>query len=191
VLWGSDWDPLFDRDVDGLLVKRLGEMVDGEFQKLVVESAPTFASKFSGTDPRLLKMSRISRMRRYARCGRAGTIREKSTLHINRPSITRVRHRHPRANDQGLWPGRKRRGEDITHQQKKLNEEELREFRSRFGIPSTRPVGNTPFYRPPEESREIQYLRARRRDLGGYVRPAKCGPVTHTHHTTIAPGSFR
>src|SRR2546426_5625473 len=61
-------------------------------------------------------------------------------------------------------------GKNTTHQQKKLNEDELREFRSRFGIPiSDDDCADAPFYRPPEDSPEIQYLRARRQELGGYV----------------------
>jgi len=56
VIWGSDWDPLFAQDVDGLLAKRLGEMVDGEYQKLVVESGAYIRQHVFGSDPRLLKM---------------------------------------------------------------------------------------------------------------------------------------
>jgi pyruvate dehydrogenase E1 component len=84
----------------------------------------------------------------------------------------------------GYGLGESGEGRNITHQQKKLNEEELREFRSRFGIPiNDDQLADTPFYRPPEESREIQYLRARRRDLGGYVptRKARSKPLVADH----------
>src|SRR3982075_3802110 len=70
----------------------------------------------------------------------------------------------------GYGLGESGEGKNITHQQKKLNEDELREFRSRFGIPlSDHDVAEAPFYRPPEDSPEIQYLRGRRQELGGYV----------------------
>jgi len=76
VLWGSDWDPLFDRDVDGLLVKRLGEMVDGEFQKLVVESGAYVRQQVFGTDPRLLKMVENIPDEALRTLRQGGTIRE-------------------------------------------------------------------------------------------------------------------
>src|ERR1700686_3321294 len=84
--------------------------------------------------------------------------------HTGSPTIILART----TKDYGL--GESGEGRNITHQQKKLNEEELREFRSRFGIPiNDEQLHETPFYRPPDDSREIQYLRARRQELGGYV----------------------
>jgi pyruvate dehydrogenase E1 component len=84
----------------------------------------------------------------------------------------------------GYGLGESGEGRNITHQQKKLNEEELREFRSRFGIPvSDEQLAETPFYLPSEDSREIQYLRARRQALGGYVptRKIRSKPLVADH----------
>jgi pyruvate dehydrogenase E1 component len=185
VLWGSDWDPLFDRDVDGLLVRRLGEMVDGEFQKLVVESGAYVRQQVFGTDPRLLKMvenvpdEALRTLRQGGHDPRKVYAAYKAAVdHTGSPTVILAR------TIKGYGLGESGEGRNITHQQKKLNEEELREFRSRFGIPiNDDQLADTPFYRPPEESREIQYLRARRRDLGGYVptRKARSKPLVADH----------
>jgi pyruvate dehydrogenase E1 component len=185
VLWGSDWDPLFDRDVDGLLVRRLGEMVDGEFQKLVVESGAYVRQQVFGTDPRLMKMvenvpdEALRTLRQGGHDPRKVYAAYKAAVdHTGSPTVILAR------TIKGYGLGESGEGRNITHQQKKLNEEELREFRSRFGIPiNDDQLADTPFYRPPEESREIQYLRARRRDLGGYVptRKARSKPLVADH----------
>jgi len=185
VLWGSDWDPLFDRDVDGLLVRRLGEMVDGEFQKLVVETGAYVRQQVFGTDPRLLKMvenipdEALRTLRQGGHDPRKVYAAYRAAVdHTGSPTVILAR------TIKGYGLGESGEGRNITHQQKKLNEEELREFRSRFGIPiNDDQLADTPFYRPPEESREIQYLRARRRDLGGYVptRKARSKPLVADH----------
>jgi pyruvate dehydrogenase E1 component len=185
VLWGSDWDPLFERDVDGLLVKRLGEMVDGESQKLVVESGAYVRKEVFGTDPRLLKMvedipdEALRTLRQGGHDPRKVYAAYKSAVeHTGSPTVILAR------TIKGYGLGESGEGRNITHQQKKLNEDELREFRSRFGIPiNDEQLADTPFYCPPEESREIQYLRARRQDLGGYVptRKVRSKPLVADH----------
>jgi pyruvate dehydrogenase E1 component len=80
----------------------------------------------------------------------------------------------------GYGLGEHGEGRNVTHKQKELNEEELREFRARFGIPiSDEDLPKAPFYRPPDESPEIQYLHERRQSLGGYVpqRRGECTPL--------------
>jgi pyruvate dehydrogenase E1 component len=171
VLWGSDWDPLFERDTDGLLVKRLTEMVDGESQKISVESGAYVREHVFGSDPRLLKMveafpdEALRTLRQGGHDPRKVYAAYKSAFeHRGSPTVILAR------TIKGYGLGESGEGRNITHQQKKLNEEELREFRSRFGIPiNDDQLAETPFYRPPEDSREIQYLRARRQALGGYV----------------------
>jgi pyruvate dehydrogenase E1 component len=185
VLWGSDWDPLFERDVDGLLVKRLGEMVDGESQKLVVESGAYVRQHVFGTDPRLLKMvedipdEALRALRQGGHDPRKVYAAYKAAAdHKGSPTVILAR------TIKGYGLGESGEGRNITHQQKKLNEEELREFRSRFGIPiNDDQLADTPFYRPPEDSREIHYLRARRQELGGYVptRKARSKPLVADH----------
>jgi pyruvate dehydrogenase E1 component len=171
VLWGSDWDPLFERDVDGLLVKRLTDMVDGESQKISVESGAYVREHVFGSDPRLLKLveafpdEALRTLRQGGHDPRKVYAAYKSAVeHRGSPTVILAR------TIKGYGLGESGEGRNITHQQKKLNEEELREFRSRFGIPiSDEQLAETPFYRPAEDSREIQYLRARRQALGGYV----------------------
>src|SRR5712671_4639740 len=185
VLWGSDWDPLFERDVDGLLVKGLGEMVDGEAQKLVVESGAYVRQHVFGTDPRLLKMvenvpdEALRTLRVGGHDPRKVYAAYKSAVeHTGSPTVILAR------TIKGYGLGESGEGRNITHQQKKLNEEELREFRSRFGIPiNDEQLADTPFYRPSEDSREIQYLRARRQELGGYVpsRKVRSKPLVADH----------
>src|ERR1700693_3378807 len=185
VLWGSDWDPLFERDTDGLLVKRLGEMVDGESQKLVVESGAYVRQHVFGGDPRLLKMvedipdEALRTLRQGGHDPRKGYAAYKSAFeHKGSPTVILAR------TIKGYGLGESGEGRNITHQQKKLNEDELREFRSRFGIPiNDEQLADTPFYRPSEDSREIQYLRARRQELGGYVpsRKVRSKPLVADH----------
>jgi pyruvate dehydrogenase E1 component len=185
VLWGSDWDPLFERDTDGLLAKRLGEMVDGEAQKLSVETGAYVRQHVFGGDPRLLKMvedlpdEALRTMRQGGHDPRKVYAAYKSAVeHKGSPTVILAR------TIKGYGLGESGEGRNITHQQKKLNEEELREFRSRFGIPiSDEQLAETPFYLPPEDSREIQYLRARRQALGGYVptRKDRSKPLVADH----------
>src|SRR3982074_899153 len=185
VLWGSDWDPLFERDPDGLLAKRLGEMVDGESQKLVVESGAYVRQQGFGTDPRLMKMvedipdEALRTLRQGGHDPRKVYAAYKAAVeHTGSPTVILAR------TIKGYGLGESGEGRNITHQQKKLNEEELREFRSRFGIPiNDEQLADTPFYRPTEDSREIQYLRARRQELGGYVpsRKVRSKPLAADH----------
>src|SRR5882762_3230504 len=148
VLWGSDWDPLFERDVDGLLVKGLGEMVDGEAQKLVVESGAYVRQHVFGTDPRLLKMvenvpdEALRTLRVGGHDPRKVYAAYKSAVeHTGSPTVVLAR------TIKGYGLGESGEGRNITHQQKKLNEDELREFRSRFGIPiNDEQLADTPFY---------------------------------------------
>jgi pyruvate dehydrogenase E1 component len=185
VLWGSDWDPLFERDTDGLLAKRLGEMVDGETQKISVETGAYVRQHVFGGDPRLLKMveelpdEALRTLRQGGHDPRKVYAAYKSAFeHRGSPTVILAR------TIKGYGLGESGEGRNITHQQKKLNEEELREFRSRFGIPiSDEQLAETPFYLPPEDSREIQYLRARRQSLGGYVpsRKVRSKPLAADH----------
>ena len=185
VLWGSDWDPLFERDTEGLLEKRLDEMVDGESQKISIESGAYVREHVFGSDPRLLKMvedlpdEALRTLRQGGHDPRKVYAAYKTAVdHRGSPTVILAR------TIKGYGLGESGEERNITHQQKKLNEEELREFRSRFGIPiSDDQLADTPFYRPSEDSREIQYLRARRQELGGYVptRKIRSKPLAAEH----------
>ena len=171
VLLGREWDPLLAQDRDGLLVKRIGEIVDGEYQKYAVESGAYIRTHFWGADPRLLDMVRHLSDDELKKMKLGGHDPLKvynafraAAAHKGSPTVILAR------TIKGYGLGEAGEGKNITHQQKKLNEEELRAFRSRFAIPiSDSEIAEAPFYRPAEDSPELKYLRERRQALGGYV----------------------
>jgi pyruvate dehydrogenase E1 component len=185
VLWGSEWDPILERDTEGLLVKRMGEVVDGEYQKLVVSSGDYVRQFFFGSDPRLLKLveplpdEALRRLRLGGHDPRKVYAAYKAAFeHKGGPTVILAR------TIKGYGLGEAGEGKNVTHQQKKLNEDELREFRSRFGIPlSDGDISDVPFYRPPDDSEEINYLKARREALGGYTpqRKIRSTPLVADH----------
>ncbi len=171
VLWGTEWDPILERDTEGLLVKRMGELVDGEYQKLVVSPGAYVREHFFGSSPQLLKLveplsdEQLRRLRLGGHDPRKVYAAFKAAVeHRGAPTVILAR------TIKGYGLGEAGEGKNVTHQQKKLNEDELREFRTRFDIPVTdEQCTEVPFYRPPDDSEEIRYLRARRQELGGYV----------------------
>ncbi len=181
VIWGSDWDPLLAKDRDGLLVQRMEETVDGEWQKYCVETGAYNRSRFFGKDPRLLEMVKhlSDEQIRKLRLGghdpsKVYAAYKAAVGHKGSPTVILAR------TIKGYGLGEAGEGRNITHQQKKMNDEELREFRSRFGIPiSDEKIADAPFHKLPENSPEMQYLQERRQKLGGFVplRNAKCTPL--------------
>ncbi len=177
VLLGEDWDELLEKDAEGLIARRLEETVDGQSQKYTVSDGAYIRRHFWGKDARLLEMVRHLSDEHLRKMRKGGHDPEK------------VYAAYRAATEPGAGPsavlaltikgyglGEAGEGKNITHQQKKLNEQELREFRSRFGIPiSDDDVAQAPFYRPPEESEEIRYLKARRQELGGWVPSRSAG----------------
>jgi pyruvate dehydrogenase E1 component len=171
LVWGSDWDPLLAADEDGVLLKRMEECVDGEYQKYVVEDGAYIREHFFGKDPRLLKLVEHLSDDELNHLGWGGHDPEKvyaayhaAVSHTDSPTVILAK------TIKGYGLGESGEGMNITHQQKKLNEAELREFRSRFGIPiSDRDIRNAPLYLPDADSPEIVYLHERRAALGGYV----------------------
>ncbi len=182
VVWGGEWDSLLERDDEGILVKRMGEVVDGEYQKYVVEGGDYIRRKFFGADPRLLEMVRNMSDDDLAGLNRGGHDPEKVFAAFKAASENRGRPTVILAKTiKGYGMGEGGEGKNITHQQKKLNEDELREFRDRFGIPiSDDEINRVPFYLPPKDSPEMVYLRERREALGGFV------PQRRTHFTPLA-----
>jgi pyruvate dehydrogenase E1 component len=169
VLWGREWDALLAKDRDGILARRMGEIVDGQYQKYAVESGAYTREHFWGADPRLLDMVRHLSDDQLKKMRLGGHDPEKvynaylsAVKHTGAPTVILAR------TIKGYGLGEAGEGKNITHQQKKLNEDELRAFRTRFGIPiSDDEVAQAPFYRPPDHSPEIEYMRERRRALGG------------------------
>jgi pyruvate dehydrogenase E1 component len=174
-IWGREWDPLLAKDRDGLLVKRMGEIVDGQYQKYAVESGAYVREHFWGVDPRLLDMVKHlsdDQLKKMTLGGhdpiKVYNAYKAAVEHKGAPTVVLAR------TIKGYGLGEAGEGKNITHQQKKMNDEELRAFRTRFGIPiSDVEVGKTPFYRPAEDSIEIRYMRDRRTTLGGYVPTRK------------------
>jgi pyruvate dehydrogenase E1 component len=174
VIWGSDWDPLLEKDDDGLLVQRMNEATDGDYQKYSVEEGSYFRRHFFGRDERLLAMvAHLSddQVRRLARGGhdarKVYAAYAAAVAHREGPTVILAK------TIKGYGLGEAGEGRNVTHQQKKLNDEELREFRSRFGVPVPDDrIHEAPFYRPEETSREVVYVRQRRDALGGFV-PAR------------------
>jgi pyruvate dehydrogenase E1 component len=196
VIWGTDWDSLIRNDRDGILVKRLGEISDGQYQKYFVESGAYFRQNLFGADPRLLKMvehlsdEQLARMR----LGGHDPIKVHAAYraavdHTGAPTIILAK------TIKGYGLGEAGEGKNITHQQKKLNDEELSMFRSRFGIPiPDEELHNAPFYRPSDESAEIKYMQARRTQLGGYmpqrkVKATPLKPVPEAHFEEFYKGT--
>ena len=171
VLWGREWDALLARDRDGLLAKRMGEIVDGQYQKYAVSSGAYVREHFWGVDPRLLDMVKHLSDDQLKKLSLGGhdpiKIYNAFKAAVGRkgsPTVVLAR------TIKGYGLGEAGEGKNITHQQKKMNEEELRAFRSRFAIPvSDAEIARTPFYRPPPDSIEIRYMRERREALGGFV----------------------
>ncbi|NUQ65149.1 MAG: pyruvate dehydrogenase (acetyl-transferring), homodimeric type, partial [Pirellulales bacterium] len=171
VVWGSDWDPLFAKDDDGVLVHRVDEVVDGQFQKYVVAPGSYTRKHFFGVDPRLEALVADMTDEQIRRLKRGGhdplkvyAAYKAATEMKGAPTVVLAQ------TVKGYGMGEAGEGRNITHQQKKLNEQELREFRDRFDIPiSDKQIAEAPFYRPPDNSPEMQYLLERRRLLGGFV----------------------
>ncbi len=171
VLWGSDWDPLLEKDDHGLLIKRMESLVDGQAQRYISASGDYIRRDFFGSDPRLLEMVEHLSDEQIRKLRLGGHDPEKvyaayqaAVTHTGSPTVILAR------TIKGYGLGEAGEGKNVTHQQKKLNEEELREFRSRFSIPiSDKELAEAPFYRPAEDSPELEYLHQKREALGGYV----------------------
>jgi pyruvate dehydrogenase E1 component len=180
VLWGDDWDPLIEADNTGLLIQRLNEVVDGELQKYTVEPGSYFRQHFFGKHPELLELVRgytDEQLHEFRRGGhdpaKVYAAFQAAVEHRGQPTVVLAQ------TVKGYGLGEAGEGRNVTHQQKKLNEEELRLFRDRFDIPiSDAELPDAPFYRPPDDSLEILYLKERRRALGGFVptRRVKTAP---------------
>jgi pyruvate dehydrogenase E1 component len=171
VLWGSDWDPLLAKDTDGLLARRMGEIVDGEYQRYVVEDGAYLRENFWGTNPQLAEMvAHLSDSQlKHLRVGGHDPVKVynaylTATQTKGMPTVILAR------TIKGYGLGEAGEGKNITHQQKKMNEADLRTFRDRFNVPIPDDrIADAPFYRPDDKSPEIAYMKARREQLGGSV----------------------
>src|SRR5262249_48653619 len=171
VIWGSDWDPLLAADKTGLLVQRMGEVVDGEFQKYTVEDGEYIRKHFFGKYPELLRLVQHMSPEQIARLKRGGPDPEKvyagyraATEHVGQPTVILAQ------TVKGYGLGEAGEGTNTTHQQKKIKSEHLIDFRNRFSLPiSDDDVARATFFKPASESKEMVYLQKRRKELGGYL----------------------
>jgi pyruvate dehydrogenase E1 component len=174
LLWGSDWDSLFARDENGLLLRAFHETVDGEFQQLSATDGRFNREHFFAKYPELQQLvahltdEDIDRLRRgghdpvkiYAAYHAAAN-------HRGQPTVILAKTK------KGYGMGLAGQGRMTTHQQKKLDTEQLLEFRDRFALPLTdAQVDACEFVRPNADAPEMKYLHARRAKLGGYL-PAR------------------
>ena len=169
VVWGTDWDVLFEKDNSGLLVKRIEEVVDGELLKYVVEGGAYIRKHFFGKYPELLKLVEhlTDQEIENLRLGGHDPVKVYSAFseavnHKGSPTVILAR------TIKGYGLGEAGEGRNITHNQKKLKQDELLYFRDRFNVPLTdEEASATPFYRFSEDSEEHKYLMKKRKDLGG------------------------
>jgi len=182
VIWGSNWDPLLKADKSGLLMKRMDEVVDGEYQKYSVAPGSYIREKFFGKHPELLKLVNHltdDDLRYLLRGGhdpqKVYAAYKAATEHKGQPTVILAK------TVKGYGLGEAGEGRNISHQQKKMNERELREFRERFNVPiPDEDVVEAPFYRPPEDSDETRYLLERRKKLNGFVPKRLTTPPVST-----------
>jgi len=171
VIWGSNWDPLLQADKTGLLIKRMEEAVDGDYQKYSVARGSYTRKHFFDKYPELRELVNHLSDEQIHKLLRGGhdpvkvyAAYQAAMEHKGSPTVILAK------TVKGYGLGEAGEGRNITHQQKKLNEKELREFRSRFGVPiSDEEIAETPFYRPPPDSEETKYLLERRQALGGFL----------------------
>jgi pyruvate dehydrogenase E1 component len=171
VIWGREWDDLLARDVEGVLVNKMNETVDGEFQKYSVAGGAYIREHFFGPDARLQRLAENLSDDELARLRRGGHDYRKvyaayraATENRGAPTVVLAKT----TKGWTLGPGVEAR--NITHQAKKLSEAELRVFRDRLELPiPDAALHDAPYYHPGPDSPEIQYMLERRRSLGGFV----------------------
>ncbi len=171
LLWGSDWDALFARDHDQVILRRLHETVDGEFQKYAATDGRFNREHFFNKYPELqaivahLSDEDIDKLRRGGHDPvKIYAAYHAAMAHKGQPTVILAQTK------KGYGMGQSGQGRMTTHQQKKLDAEALKAFRDRFSLNLTdEQVTTAAFYRPPAESAEARYLHARRKALDGYM----------------------
>jgi pyruvate dehydrogenase E1 component len=174
VIWGSYWDPLLARDTKGLLLKRMEECVDGEYQAFKANDGAFVRKHFFGKYPELLEMVANMSDDDIWRLNRGGHDPHKvyaayaaAMKHTGQPTVILAK------TIKGYGMGESGEGQNITHQQKKMGTSSVRAFRDRFRVPiPDETVEDVPFYRPPQDSPEMQYLKSRMEAMGGSL-PAR------------------
>ena len=169
VIWGSYWDPLLAKDKDGLLRRRMEEAVDGEYQNYKAKGGAYTREHFFGKYPELKAMVANMSDKDIWRLNRGGHDPHKiyaaysaATEHTGQPTVILAK------TVKGYGMGSSGEAQNITHQQKKMDIESIRQFRDRFNVPVTdEQLDEFPYYHPGADSPEIKYLLERRATLGG------------------------
>src|SRR4051794_8577672 len=175
VVWGREWDPLLARDVDGVLVNRMNTTPDGQFQTYSTEDGSYIREHFFGNDPRLRAMVEHLNDQQIVKLPRGGHDYRKvyaafdaATKHVGQPTVILAK------TIKG-WTIDALEGKNATHQMKKLTQDDLKRFRDRLFLPISdrdlerayEETGAAPFFHPGEDAPEIEYMRERRKQLGG------------------------
>jgi pyruvate dehydrogenase E1 component len=181
VVWGSYWDPLLAKDTKGLLLRRMEEAVDGDYQNYKSHDGAYVRKHFFGTDPELLDMVAQLSDEDLWRLNRGGHDPHKvyaayaaAIKHVGQPTVILAK------TVKGYGMGAAGEAQNITHAQKKMAEPALKAFRDRFKIPiADDAIDEVPFYKPPEDSPELQYLKGRVAAMGGplFVRRREAPPL--------------
>ena len=174
VIWGSRWDPLLARDHDGLLRRVMEESVDGEYQNFKSKGGDYVREHFFGKYPETAAMVANMSDDEIWRLNRGGHDPRKvyaayhaAVRHQGQPTIILAK------TVKGFGMGTAGEGQNVAHQQKKLDVDALKEFRDRFNIPVLdKDIDDVPYCKPNADSAEIEYLHERRKALGGYL-PAR------------------
>jgi pyruvate dehydrogenase E1 component len=171
VLWGSRWDPLLAKDNQGLLRRVMEDSVDGEYQNFKAKGGAYTREHFFGKYAELKAMVANMSDEEIWRLNRGGHDPRKvyaayaaASQHRGQPTVILAK------TVKGFGMGKAGEGQMVTHQQKKLSDDDLRAFRDRFNIPvSDEEIARLPFCKPEADSEEMRYLRTRRVSLGGYL----------------------
>ncbi|MEO8510261.1 MAG: pyruvate dehydrogenase (acetyl-transferring), homodimeric type [Chloroflexota bacterium] len=198
VIWAREWDDLLARDKDGVLLNKMTETPDGDYQKLSVADGAYIREHFFGPDPRLAKLvehlsdDELTKLRRgghdYRKVYAAYAA---AVAHTGAPTVILAKT----VKGWTLGPGIE--GRNVTHQAKKLTQDELKVFRDRLELPiPDEQLKEAPYYRPAPDSPEMQYLLERRRQLGGslpqrVVRPSLLPPASDATYAELFAGSDR
>src|SRR6478672_4654011 len=171
LIWGSYWDPLLQRDKDGILRKVMMDVVDGDYQAMKANDGAFVREHFFGRHPKLLEMVAKMSDQDIWRLNRGGHDPQKvyaafhrANSHKGQPTVLLVK------TVKGFGMGKSGEGKNTAHQTKKLVDEDVLAFRDRWNIPiPTDKLGDIPFYKPADDTPEMMYLQERRKALGGYL----------------------
>ena len=185
VIWGSNWDPLFAQDKTGILLKRMEEALDGDYQNYRAKGGAYTREHFFGKYPDLARLVSKLTDEDIWRLNRGGHDPQKvyaayaaAVKHKGQPTVILAK------TVKGYGLGKSGESLNIAHQLKKPNTDSIREFRDRYRIPiSDEELENLPFYKPPEDSAEIKFIKKCRKNLGGSI-PRR----STTHKPLSIPG---